>query len=199
MKRPILIISVGFIIGILLGLYFRIGIAFLFVLFFIKRFNKSVALLIITSSVVSFIYISYSEKQYASRFIGIDRIKGNAIVVSVLQEKQYYLRYMIRYEDTNLILKTNSELQYGDLIEFDGEFEIANTQRNYGGFDYREYLKTKKIYGIVTSKKVKIIEHNQLSRLEMFTNSIKNSIENQIKNIDAEETGDLLIRFINRK
>ena len=40
----------------------------------------------------------------------------------------------------------NLVLNYGDKIGFYLEYQKPNTARNYMGFDYSNYLKTKKIY-----------------------------------------------------
>ena len=199
MKRPILIVTIGFIIGIILGLYFKIGIAFIFILILFKKLKKTVAILLIISTIVSYMYILHSEQKYSSYYAGIKSIHDKAVVVSEKQEKQYYSTYIIKVRNTNLILQTNMELNFGDLIEFQGNFELPNVQRNYGGFNYREYLKTKNIYGIVRSTKVKVLAKNQLSRIEMVANAIRENIKNKIIEVDNKDTGGLLIRHINRK
>jgi len=193
LKRPILIVTIGFIIGIFLGLYFKIGIAFIFALIFMKNIKKSVSILLIISTILSFSYISYCEKKYETKFADNQKISGQAIVISNAIEKKYYYTYTIKFDGTKMILHTKSKLNYGDLIEFNGTFELPSTQKNYGGFDYRNYLKTKKIYGIISSNKIKIKANNQLSKIEMFSNSVKNRIEENIQSIDKQDTGGLLI------
>lgn len=196
MKRPILLITIGFIIGILLGLYFKIGIAFIFVLLLIKKLKKIVAILLISSTIISFTYISYSETQYNTKYKDVEIIKGIATVITNMEEKQYYSTCIVRHNDTNLIIKTKNNLHYGDLIKFEGNFELPSTQRNYGGFNYREYLKTKNVYGIVTCKKTEVLAQNQLDRISMFANATQNSIIKQVNTVDNGDTGGLLIGIL---
>ena len=58
------------------------------------------------------------------------------------------------YKGIKLILDVKLKNQkyipkFGDKIILNGNVQIPNTSRNYKGFDYRQYLKTKKIYGII--------------------------------------------------
>ena len=41
--------------------------------------------------------------------------------------------------------KSENNYKYGDKISLIGNIELAETARNQGGFNYREYLKTKGI------------------------------------------------------
>ncbi len=56
-------------------------------------------------------------------------------------------------KNTYFLLKIKTEekveFKYGDTIKFSGIFKIPEEKRNYKGFDYRMYLKTKKIIGII--------------------------------------------------
>ena len=37
---------------------------------------------------------------------------------------------------------------------------MPNVQRNYGGFDYSNYLKTLEIYGTINAENIEILKHN---------------------------------------
>ena len=50
------------------------------------------------------------------------------------------------------------ELKYGMLITFEGTYTKPPEDRNYRGFNYREYLKTKKIYGTIKAQEVNVIK-----------------------------------------
>ncbi len=61
-------------------------------------------------------------------------------------------------KNTKLITYTNTKLNIGDIVRISGNFKKADVSRNYKGFNYRNYLKSKKIYGIVDLEKVEIID-----------------------------------------
>ncbi len=63
--------------------------------------------------------------------------------------------------NTKIILYVSKGENYfpGDIIFIDGKFEKGEISRNYKGFSYRNYLKTKKIYGIVNTESIVKIKH----------------------------------------
>lgn len=88
-------------------------------------------------------------------------------------------------------------MQFGDLIKINGEYTKPSVQRNYGGFDYSNYLKSKQIYGIVNATNVSKCMSNQVDIFSNSINSIRNFIINKIKEIvKSEETSGLLIGFL---
>ncbi len=92
----------------------------------------------------------------------------------------------------------NNKLKYGDLIEINGEYKIPSKARNYKGFDYREYLKTKKIYGSIKldNNSIKIIEENKLNVVLTLSNKIRNHIINASDKALPERTNKLLIGIL---
>jgi len=84
----------------------------------------------------------------------------------------------------------DNKLEYGDLIEFEGKYIIPNQARNYKGFDYREYLKTKKIYGTfkVEDNCIRVIETNNLN----YSNKIRKYIINTLDKLLPQRTSKLL-------
>ncbi len=61
-------------------------------------------------------------------------------------------QYLVKIENRKfyLYLKKNiDDLEYGDFLKVKGKYEEPDGKRNYGGFDYSLYLKTKRIYGII--------------------------------------------------
>ena len=212
MNRPIFIIVIGYIIGIIWGLYCKISIGSLyfflvsiyiiinksyqrrkFKIFSIKRyfryiklfFKVKVILLIIISSIISNIVIKYQNYQYENKFKEVQELEAQAIVISNVSEKEYYNRYKVKVCNENIRLyinvKKDVKLEYGDKIEVGGQFIEPQTQRNYRGFDYKEYLKTQKIYGTLKVKNVKILEKSQGNKLMQKANRIFLKIEDNIK------------------
>ena len=72
-------------------------------------------------------------------------------------------------------MTTKKNLEYGEILEIQGNFSEPSEARNYKGFNYKEYLKTLKIYGTIRVELVKKEEKKE------NTNSNKVE-ENQSKN-----------------
>lgn len=128
-------------------------------------------------------------------------INANAVVVEDAEEKEYYFKYLVKIRDGTyknkkfyINVKKNKEgkLEYGDLISLKGEYLIPSKARNYKGFDYREYLKTKKIYGTIKLDSYKIIEKNNLNYFLILSNKIRGVIINKSNVLLPKETSTLL-------
>ena len=107
-----------------------------------------------------------------------------------------------KYKNKRFYLYTSknkeNELEYGDLIEINGEYIAPSEARNYKGFDYREYLKTKNIYGSIKVDKnnVNVIEKESLSKIFIFSNRIRNGIVNTLNRLLPQKTSNLLIGIL---
>lgn len=211
MNRPIFIVVIGYIIGILWGLYLKISIVpfyiFLIVIyiiiqlpyskkkfriFSIKRyfrylkliFRINIILTIIISSLTSNLIINYQENKYYSLYREGQDIQLTAIVVSNKQQKEYYDRYKIQIPSKEIIyinVDKNKKLEYGDKIEIKGEFQEPQTARNYKGFNYKQYLKTLKIYGTVKVSSIETLEKKCANKLLQISNSIFLKIKTNIE------------------
>lgn len=166
--------------------------------------NKKLILILITFT-ISFTYICVLEKSFKTKYKNIkEKIKVEAIVISNVKEKEYKDEYIIKvktinsnkkYDGTNLKLSIKSnknKLEYGDKIIFTGEFEEPEVQRNYGGFDYKQYLKTQKIYGLVTTNKIEKIEKGKYNKLLILINKINQKIVDNSNKILEKEEASLL-------
>lgn len=227
MNRPIFIVVIGYIIGIIWGLYLKTSIVSFYILlmaiyiiiklpyskkkfkiFSIKRyfryikliFNINIILTIIISSFISNIIIKYQESKYENLFKDEEELQLTAIVVSNKQEKEYYNRYKIKTSSNEKIyinVDKNQRLEYGDKIQIKGEFQEPQTARNYKGFNYKQYLKTLKIYGTVKVSEIKILEKKCTNKLMQMSNTmflkIKTNIEKTYnKNISGIILGVML-------
>ena len=181
MKRPILMITLGFILGIVGGLYCNI-VPFLLIwmiiaIYVIKNakiknnhYMKSIQILIpnhtllmiMLSALLGYSYLAYCNHQYELVYSRFSKKEIIATVVSSKKETEYKEIYKIRLEkcSINFLLRVakNKEinLQYGDKIKINGEFSVPEEARNYVGFNYKQYLKTKKIYGIFESDNIRL-------------------------------------------
>ncbi len=233
-KRPILVVAIGYIIGIIMGLYFNFSIAFVYIflaaIYFIKKklikekvkkldllspkryfryfklFLDSKALIIICiTSIISNTITIFQNNKYETLYKDEENLSGLAIVVSQREEKEYNYTYKIKILDigkencknTYLYLKVSKKndtfLEYGDVINFKGEFQEASGKRNYGGFNYKDYLKSIKVYGTIKSDDIKVLEKNKGNFFISLTNRVSNSIKEKINSfMNSREAGMLI-------
>ena len=162
MSRPICVLTITFIV-IIIGLHLN-GVVFL-------DFNKI------------YTYIN-------------DNTEYEGIIIEEKEEKKYRYEYVIKLKSQDKVInnkkfilsikkKNNKKLNYGDKIKFNGTYIKPDGQRNYGGFDYSLYLKTKKIYGTFEANNVKVISNNTTGKI----NQIIYRIRKYIKNILEEKLG----------
>ena len=209
----------GYIIGIIYGLYFKISIAFVIALIsliyivlisnkkskiarYLKVMLKPSAIYIFfISIIISNYYVRYLNNKYTEFYNNPPEIiKGNAVIIKEAEEKDYSYSYIIKmkdglYKNKKFILNTNKKklLQYGDLIKIKGEYIIPSESRNYKGFNYREYLKSKKIYGsIKSSGEIKVIQSNYINQIFIKSNKARNIIIKNAESLLPGETGALL-------
>ena len=198
-KRLICIASIGYILGIILRLYFSsitFLIALLCIFALIKKDKKIIILLVFV--ILSFIYVDILENEYNR--IENKQIEEKAVIISDIQEKEYKYIYEAKFLKNNKKVLINikksqqiDKINYGDLIYLEGKLEIPKIATNYKGFDYRQYLKTQKIQGIVIADNVKILKAK-------YKNNLIYQIQKKIKAIIKEklpsETGDLLLAIL---
>lgn len=149
------------IIGILTGLYLEFTLSMvlyflllLFCLFILKA--KKLEILISMCLLIAFnLYTSSLINSYDCRYIDVSSIEGEFEIVSYRAIKDYYDKYIVKSKEGNkfiLYLPHGDELKKGTLISLSGEFSLPDLARNTGGFNYRRYLNSQKIYGIIRAK-----------------------------------------------
>lgn len=238
-----LIITVSYIIGILLGLYLKINMApfiikstivaivilsIIFVIILRKnimiitekiksnKYNlkkiKNIIIISIIPMVVSCIAMQYKESKYAKFQSNISQdIKFIGTVIEEEKESEYYNNYIVKINNINekenyknicLLIKIkknknteNKKLKYGDLIFISGLFEHATTRRNYKGFDYSQYLKTKDIYGICKTdvNSLKVLKENSCFVTNMWINKLRNALKNNLRTLLPSDTASIAI------
>lgn len=230
MKRPILIATIGYIIGIIVGLYLKISIVLFYIpiaviyflikknknenkklkLFSIKRYlryikiyiNSNVLLIIIISSIISNSITILESKKYEVMYKELSSTENIALVATVIsnkEEKEYYNKYKVKTKYKNKDLRfyitvdKNKDIKYGDKIKLSGNYIQPESQRNYKGFDYSEYLKQLKIYGTIKCKNIKILKENDLNTIILLSNKIENDIESKAKRTLDKETSSIFL------
>lgn len=222
MKRPILIIMIGYIIGILWGVYLKITILpiiFLYPIYYLYQkksrncylkfyLKKSVLIILIISSLFSNLIVMYLNKKYDLLYSNIDNVSLIGTIVSNKKEKQYKNLYKIKvksinnsrkYKNTYLYLYTpkNVNYKYGDLINIKGEYKKPDIQRNYKGFSYKNYFKTEKIYGSIQLKENhKILKNNNINIIFKLSNYLSIKIQENIKKVFSKDISALLIGIL---
>ena len=224
-NRPIVIITLSYIIGILLGLYLRINIAlFVFIVVVIltlifvsnykygqnkKNWIKSYKLLIVFSLVT--IFISYTniiniENRYLyvrNTIVGERKFKGK--IVSVEKENDYFCNYILQVNDNQInksyrvLLKMkkaqNQNLFYkcGDYIAGIGNFSKPEIQRNYKGFDYSTYLKTKNVSVIchVDVNKARLQENKSNFEINAYIMNLRCKLKSNLFKVLPKEKADI--------
>lgn len=107
-----------------------------------------------------------------------------ATIESNAKEKQYTNAYDVKIDGKKFILyvkktqkqvqnRKEEQFQIGDIIKFEGEFQEPAKQRNEGGFDYKLYLKTKKIYGIFKAESIKKVGEEKTPQIAIKKEILK--------------------------
>ena len=99
-------------------------------------------------------------------------------------------------KSSNKDSNNRNNLSYGDRIQFKGKYKRPSGKRNYGGYDYSIYLKTKKIYGTFETSDVKIVSKNNVNIIDRCINNCRNYIKQVLKENLKEEQANLCIGLI---
>ena len=87
--------------------------------------------------------------------------------------------------------KKEKELEYGDKIKIEGTYIKPEKAKNYGGFNYQDYLKSIGIIGTIDVEKIEILEKDKgnfiLKNIYNLSNKIKEKTKTLFKN--EEEQG----------
>lgn len=142
-------------------------------------------------NIASFFYIEKKVKN-------LEYIECIAEIISIKEEKEYTNKYILKILEVNsdlniknikLIMYTNKDINFlpGDVIYAKGEFSIADSKRNYGGFDYNNYLKQSKIFGIIQAEDCRKISNikDMYSLIENIRYKFLIKIENLYNNENA--------------
>lgn len=219
MKRPIFIITLGFVSGIVGGLYLKIVPLFICLLLFLvfiivytksniinifKR-NKSIYVFLI-SIIISGIWINFYEFRYEQIYKKLKSETLLATVISDVQEKEYFNKYIIKVgksknkivQNKCFILQTpkSIKLEFGNEIKIQAEYIEPEQSRNYKGFDYKEYLKTQKIYGTFKTNNIYIIKEENINTIEKILHKIKTKIINNMEMVFNKDTKDLFLGML---
>lgn len=158
--------------------------------------NKKIIVILICL-IISIGYVSILENKYSK--ISDMPIKEMVTIISDIQEKEYKkvcTAKIVRNNKKILInIKMSQDIpsiKYGDSLYIEGEFKQPEEARNYKGYNYKQYLKTKKIIGTVELEKAKILKSSNGS----FIHNIQKYIRDTINGILTDEEGNLLLAIL---
>lgn len=158
--------------------------------------NKKIIVILICL-IISIGYVSILENKYSK--ISDMPIKEMVTIISDIQEKEYKKVCTAKIVRNNKKILINIKMsqnipsiKYGDLLYIEGEFKQPEEARNYKGYNYKQYLKTKKIIGTVELEKAKILKSSNGS----FIHNIQKYIKDTINGTLTDEEGNLLLAIL---
>ena len=158
--------------------------------------NKKIIVILICL-IISIGYVSILENKYSK--ISDMPIKEMVTIISDIQEKEYKkvcTAKIVRNNKKILInIKMSQDIpsmKYGDSLYIEGEFKQPEEARNYKGYNYKQYLKTKKIIGTVELEKAKILKSSNGSFIQNIQKYIKDTINGTL----TDEEGNLLLAIL---
>ena len=158
--------------------------------------NKKIIVILICL-IISIGYVSILENKYSK--ISDMPIKEMVTIISDIQEKEYKkvcTAKIVRNNKKILInIKMSQDIpsiKYGDSLYIEGESKQPEEARNYKGYNYKQYLKTKKIIGTVELEKAKILKSSNGS----FIHNIQKYIKDTINGTLTDEEGNLLLAIL---
>ena len=220
MKRPILIAALGYIIGIVWGLSFKVVLIFCSIIaicmLIVEKnknilriinlvINKKVTILLLIFIIAGFIHIKFLKYDYEKIYISLENVNIVGTIVSSKKEKQYINEYKIETEKINniklkkkfILLTKNKEIEYGNKIKLEGTYIKPSKSRNYKGFEYSNYLKTENIYGTIEQNgKIELIKEKNIKYFFIILYKVKNKIIKNINNKFPEETRGLFLGIL---
>lgn len=164
--------------------------------------SNQVLLLLLISALLGITYLIYCNNQYEIVYHKFLEKEIIATVVSSKKETEYQEVYKIKLDQSSIYfllrVSKNKEisLQYGDKIKIKGKFLVPEEARNYGGFNYKQYLRSQKIHGIFESDNIKVLEHHRAPKMGEISNHIKQKIIKNINQILPENTSQLFLGIL---
>ena len=214
MERKLLIATIAYIIGIIIGVYLSksiplfiaLGIIFFIYLVIKNKKYKILFFVCVFAFTVSSISVNKQNLQYENKYLEFDNCKVNIIgtIISMPNEKNTFLIKVEsinenkKYKGDSLIVTFvgNEKITYGNKISFLGEYKEPQRSRNYKGFNYKDYLKTKKIYGKVYTKSIKIIKKTNVNIINLYINNVREKIKENLEKLLPDEASSVALAML---
>lgn len=167
MKRPIIYLIISLLTGILSYEFFIIDISFIFVfiiiltIFYIK--DRNIAIISLLFFVIGFLFTNISYPN-----IEIDKRVDIKAIVMDKKTFDYGNRYTLKVDSLNAkrcrintILFDKSNFKIMDKIILHGNFKKFDSLDNYNTFNYKKYMKTKRIFYEFQADSIELINHKE--------------------------------------
>lgn len=143
---------------------------------------KKLRIILLFSIIVSIILIFYRVNKVQIYDLDITEIKGVVKEYNIDGNKLNVVidKYKITYYFKSEFEKNNFVISYGDIFKFSGVVFIPKDNTNFNLFNYKLYLKSKKIDYIFTADEYEILSHNK----NIFF-KIKNIIKSRVENSNS--------------
>ena len=207
MKRPLLIVTISYILGIIIGVYFKQSILFILLsgiigIAFWKIIKKKKIIIIaicIVPCLLSCLQINNLNNKYNKMYkLDDENIEITGIVCSQIKETDYKYSTNIKLENKlKLTIYTDkkedvSKLEYGNKISVIGTYKKPTESRNYKGYDYMKYLKTKKICGsLIVDGEVKLIKTKNINPIFTIINKLSLIFKQNLKKLLPKQEAEL--------
>ena len=202
---------------------FFVFVILMVIFIFIKKYSiikgkrleklKKIVIIYLISLLLFFELTLILNNNYNNKYKMFDgevlKIKGT--IISDIEEKEYKKSCKIRVEEINgkkikglkkgdrflLNIKKNKDIKFGDEIEFVAEYNEPDKARNYKGFDYKNYLKTEKIYGILKcNDDIKTLKKNNLNIFTIANYHLEKKFEEILKSYLPQRVANLEIGIL---
>ena len=162
----------------------------------IQKLSKMILVLIVSFSFFYF-YSSIVRNSYDNSFKDVEgkETEFEGIIKEKYDETEYQNRYILLVNNRKVVVGINKyrKIDVGDKVSIKGIFNKADYSKNPGGFNYNYYFRTKKIFGIIKVKGLKVVEKNRLDFFQKIVNSVQDFVNSSIdKYINKEEERELL-------
>lgn len=167
--------------------------------------KKDIIKIFVITSMVSNTIFLIKNVDYQNRYKDVADIELEVLVDGNKEEKQYTNMYEAivkkpeQYKGTKIYIsidKKQKDVHYGDRLKVYGKFIKPSGQRNYMGFSYKEYLKTKKIHGIVEIDSLEYISNGNISSILTSINNIGIKIKLNLDKIMSKEAASIVNALI---
>ncbi len=211
MNRKILLIAIFYVIGTIWGLYFSkniISIFYLILVIYLLISNKKALKFIACITFIISSTISLNKIAYINKFYNCEdeyTIIGNVISVN---KDDYYSKVLVEVKKINkstvkgkfkcyvYIKKDKSTINEGDCLQIYGSFSEISEERNYGGFNYKKYLQSKQIFGLIKTENFILLDDKQVGLYERIIINTRKCIKEQLYKYLLQENAELCIALI---
>ena len=157
MKRPVLLILVALIAGILIHEFILIDLIFLLlsislIYIFYTKYRQNTIIFILC------LFIGYMITDFNVQYINKDKPYFRGEIVKVKETDEYRL-YFIKSDSKTYIFYNDQVLKEGDMVEVSGRLEKIRSYNNFKSFNKSKYYKSKKIFYEIKQARVKMVGH----------------------------------------